>query len=123
MNPPITLDKEDLDEIYSWVDTFQLSRAKRNIAWDFSDGFLIAEIVQSRFPRLIDFRMMVEGLSKTVKEGNWHTLNRNLFLIRQGIREDGLQVSELGYSGHCGTETAGDRESPTNLEGEDGNVP
>ena len=71
MNTAIQLDKEDLDEIYAWVDTFQLSRAKRNIAWDFSDGFLMAEIVKSRFPRLVRLNLLVESLNSAVKRGNW----------------------------------------------------
>ena len=32
------LSDEDLAELYRWVDTVKLSRPKRNIARDFSDG-------------------------------------------------------------------------------------
>lgn len=32
------LDEESLNELYTWVDTIPLSRPKRNIARDFSDG-------------------------------------------------------------------------------------
>lgn len=33
-----TLDEEDMQMIYNWVDEIPLSRPKRNIARDFSDG-------------------------------------------------------------------------------------
>lgn len=32
------LDEDALEEIYSWIDKIPLSRAKKNIARDFSDG-------------------------------------------------------------------------------------
>jgi hypothetical protein len=34
------LAEEDLKEVYNWVDEIPLSRPKRNIARDFSDGVL-----------------------------------------------------------------------------------
>lgn len=39
------LNEDELNEIYSWVDSMPLSRPKKNIARDFSDGVLMAEIV------------------------------------------------------------------------------
>ena len=40
------IDDDELQRIYQWVDEITLSRPKRNIARDFSDGVLTAEIVQ-----------------------------------------------------------------------------
>ena len=40
------MDDDDLQRVYQWVDEIPLSRPKRNIARDFSDGVLTAEIVQ-----------------------------------------------------------------------------
>jgi hypothetical protein len=37
--------EEDIQDLYAWVDTVPLSRPKRNIARDFSDGVLMAETV------------------------------------------------------------------------------
>ena len=34
----VVLSDEDLQRVYSWVDEIPLSRAKRNITRDFSDG-------------------------------------------------------------------------------------
>lgn len=32
------IDEEELQLVYAWVDTIQLSRPKKNIARDFADG-------------------------------------------------------------------------------------
>jgi hypothetical protein len=37
------LGEEELNTVYEWVDTFELSKPKRNISRDFSDGVLMAE--------------------------------------------------------------------------------
>lgn len=39
-----TLSDDDLQRLYAWVDEISLSRPKRNIARDFSDGVLVAEV-------------------------------------------------------------------------------
>lgn len=41
---PGTLSSDDLTRLYQWVDEIKLSRPKRNIARDFSDGVLVAEV-------------------------------------------------------------------------------
>ena len=45
---------DELSELYAWVDTIPLSRPKKSIARDFSDGVLAAEIVHHYFPRLVE---------------------------------------------------------------------
>lgn len=39
--------EDEIQDLYAWVDTVPLSRPKRNIARDFSDGVLMAETVIS----------------------------------------------------------------------------
>lgn len=48
------LTEDELNEIYSWVDSIPLSRPKKNIARDFSDGVLVAEVVTHAIPRLVE---------------------------------------------------------------------
>ena len=48
------LTEEDLQMIYNWVDEIPLSRPKRNIARDFSDAVLCAEILKHFIPKLVD---------------------------------------------------------------------
>lgn len=38
MDGPKQLDKETLQDLYAWIDNIPLSRPKRNITRDFSDG-------------------------------------------------------------------------------------
>ena len=39
---------DELQDLYVWVDDIPLSRPKRNIARDFSDGVLVAEVCADR---------------------------------------------------------------------------
>ena len=50
--PP--LNEEELNNIYNWVDEIPLSRPKKNIARDFSDGVLMAEIVKHYYPTMVE---------------------------------------------------------------------
>ncbi len=38
MDGPKQLDEETLQDLYAWIDKIPLSRPKRNITRDFSDG-------------------------------------------------------------------------------------
>lgn len=40
------LDEEDMQLIYNWIDEIPLSRPKRNITRDFSDGGLFCWIIK-----------------------------------------------------------------------------
>lgn len=46
--PTDTLSNDDLTRLYTWVDEIKLSRPKRNITRDFSDGVLVAEVRAKR---------------------------------------------------------------------------
>ena len=45
---------DELPELYAWVDTIPLSKPKKNLARDFADGVLVAEVVAHYFPRLVE---------------------------------------------------------------------
>lgn len=68
------LTEEELREIYEWVDTFDLSRIKRNINRDFSDGVLIAEILQTYHPKLVELHNYSACSSYKKKLDNWYLL-------------------------------------------------
>lgn len=74
----IEIDEDELDELYEWIDKFTLSRKKRNIARDFSDGVLVAEIVNELYPGFADTSSLVPSLNTDTKKGNWETLNRKI---------------------------------------------
>lgn len=73
------MDEEELQLLYTWVDDIPLSRPKKNIARDFSDGVLMAEIVKHFFPKLVQLHNYSTASSFTQKMYNWNTLNRLYF--------------------------------------------
>eukprot|EP01062_Namystynia_karyoxenos_P071531 TRINITY_DN67107_c0_g1_i1.p1 TRINITY_DN67107_c0_g1~~TRINITY_DN67107_c0_g1_i1.p1 ORF type:complete len:252 (+),score=105.69 TRINITY_DN67107_c0_g1_i1:92-757(+) len=73
------MDEEELQELYQWVDSLPLSRPKRNIARDFSDGMLVAEVLKHFFPRLVDLHNYPQANSMTQKQYNWSTLQAKVF--------------------------------------------
>ena len=50
----------DIMLIYEWVDSFNLSKAKKNISRDFSDGLLLAEMLKKYVPQLVDLNNFPE---------------------------------------------------------------
>jgi len=73
------LTDEDLQVLYNWVDEIPLSRPKRNISRDFSDGVLTAEVVKHFFPKFVDLHNYSAAHSVSQKMYNWNTLNIKVF--------------------------------------------
>ncbi|XP_008320239.1 sperm flagellar protein 1 [Cynoglossus semilaevis] len=69
----------ELRDLYSWVDKIPLSRPKRHITRDFSDGVMAAEVVKHFFPKLVDLHNYVPAFSRPQKLSNWGVLNRKVF--------------------------------------------
>ncbi|XP_038638870.1 sperm flagellar protein 1 isoform X2 [Scyliorhinus canicula] len=114
------LSKEAMQELYAWIDKIPLSRPKRNIARDFSDGetskswnlqqpflsllypclrnrhnieipVLVAEVVKHFLPKLVDSHNYFPANSTQQKLSNWQILNRKVFSkLRYHIPEDTL---------------------------------
>ena len=66
-------------QLHSWVDGFRLSRPKRNLARDFSDGVLIAEIIHNYKPSIVELHNYTSTTSPSQKVLNWNTLNQKIF--------------------------------------------
>jgi len=73
------MDEEDLQMLYVWVDQIPLSRPKRNIARDFSDGVLVAEVVYHYIPKLVELHNYSSAHASNQKMYNWATLNQKVF--------------------------------------------
>ncbi|XP_042624865.1 sperm flagellar protein 1-like isoform X2 [Cyprinus carpio] len=73
------LDEEALQDLYAWIDKIPLSRPKRNITRDFSDGVMTAEVVKHFFPKLVELHNYTPAHSTQQKLSNWSTLNRKVF--------------------------------------------
>ncbi|XP_067656941.1 sperm flagellar protein 1-like [Haliotis asinina] len=73
------LDEAQLEELYTWIDEIQLSRPKRNMNRDFSDGVLVAEVVKHYLPHFVDLHNYPPANSTQQKLCNWFMLNRKVF--------------------------------------------
>ena len=71
--------EEELHGLYQWVDSIPLSRPKRNIARDFSDAVLVAEMIHHYLPKLIELHNYSQANGITQKMYNWQTLNNKVF--------------------------------------------
>lgn len=70
---------EAMDEVHKWVDSIPLSRPKRNIARDFADGVLVAEVISHYHPSLVELHNYPSSSSFSQKMYNWDTLNGKVF--------------------------------------------
>nr|KAF6472588.1 sperm flagellar 1 [Molossus molossus] len=73
-----SVDEEALHQLYLWVDNIPLSRPKRNLSRDFSDGVLVAEVIKFYFPKMVEMHNYVPANSIQQKLSNWGHLNRKV---------------------------------------------
>jgi len=90
------LDEEAMKSLLKWIDSIPLSRPKKNLARDFSDGVLAAEIIKHYFPRMVEIHNYQNASSRAQKLTNWTTLNRKVltkfgFAIPKEIIDDIIQ--------------------------------
>jgi hypothetical protein len=69
------LSEEELQALYAWIDEIPLSRQKKNINRDFSDGVLAAEVVHHFLPKLVELHNYSPANSTQQKMDNWRTVN------------------------------------------------
>lgn len=80
--------ENELMYIYEWVDSIPLSRQKKNIARDFNDAVLLAEMIKYHYPRLVDIHNYPSASSSKQKLANWNTLNTKV------LKKLGLKISK-----------------------------
>jgi hypothetical protein len=73
------LTDDELQRVYRWVDHIPMSRPKRHIARDFSDGVLMSELIAHFFPQLVELHNYSKSNASTQKQYNWATLNQKVF--------------------------------------------
>lgn len=78
-NEQIDNNEQDMLKVYELVDTIPLTRPKKNIAKDFADGVLIAEIIKFFKPTLVEIHNYPSTNNLKNKKENWITLNRKVF--------------------------------------------
>ncbi|CAK4084414.1 unnamed protein product [Aphanomyces euteiches] len=90
----IVLDDEILQKIYAWIDEIPLSRPKKNMGRDFSDGILAAEVIAFYFPKLVQMHNYSSANSVTQKQYNWSTLNSKV-LKRLGFQLAKREIDDI----------------------------
>jgi len=79
MSWEMELSDNDLEELYEWIDRIPLSRQKKRIERDFSDGYCIAEIVRHFLPQCIEMHNLTPANNLQQKLANWGLLNAKTF--------------------------------------------
>jgi hypothetical protein len=79
MSWEMDLNDQMLEDLYEWIDSIPLSRQKKRIERDFSDGFCVAEIVHHFLPNIIDMHNYTPAYNITQKQANWGMLNSKVF--------------------------------------------
>jgi len=90
--------EEEMQVLYQWIDEIPLSRPKRSISRDFSDGVLTAELVNNFFPKLVDLHNYSSANGVAQKQYNWKTLNQKVFK-KMGFH---IAADELETVCNCG---------------------
>ena len=72
------ISEDELMSIYEWLDSIPLNKPKKNIARDFSDGVLLAEVIKYYLPKMIDINNYPSSSNTNQKNYNWITLNNKV---------------------------------------------
>ncbi|XP_065519062.1 sperm flagellar protein 1 isoform X2 [Lathamus discolor] len=89
-----------LRALYAWLDSVPLSRPRRNVARDFSDGVLAAEVVKFFLPALVQLHSYGPACSTARKLANWAHLNRKVLSeLHCSLPQDELRQLAQGRPG------------------------
>lgn len=90
----INEEENELMYIYEWVDSIELSKPKKNMARDFCDGLLVAEIIKSSLPKIVDLHNYPASSSMKQKNYNWNTLNTKV-LKKIGMQMSNAEINDV----------------------------
>lgn len=79
MSWEMELNDEVLEDLYEWIDQIPLSRQKKRIERDFSDGYCVGEIVKHFLPQFIELHNLTPAHNLQQKLANWGILNHKVF--------------------------------------------
>jgi len=71
----------ELYDVYRWIDAVPMSKQKKNITRDFSDGVAVAKLVQYYLPKMPELQIhnYIPSLNSPQKRVNWEVLNKKVF--------------------------------------------
>lgn len=94
---------EELNELYDWVKVFSYSRPVKNLHRAFSDGVLMAELINNCLPKFVELHNYSKANSINQKKYNWNTLNEKVFK-RLGFKLDKQNIEEVVNCKYMGIE-------------------
>ncbi|VTZ68515.1 conserved protein, unknown function [Plasmodium chabaudi chabaudi] len=100
---PSKVREEELNDLHEWINSFTLSRKIKNINRDFSDGVLMAELVNICLPKFVETHNYSKANSINQKTYNWNTLNEKVFK-RLSFKIDKKNVEEIVNCKYMGVE-------------------
>lgn len=86
--------EDELDELYEWINSFSFSRPIKNLHRDFSDGVLMAELIDKCLPKFVELHNYSKAHSTNQKKYNWNTMNEKVFK-RLGFKIDKKHIEEV----------------------------
>ncbi len=92
-----SIDDNEFYEIYKWVDTYTLSKTRKNINRDFSDGTCYAEIIKKNIPSLVQINNYIPTENHKQKIENWNLLNKKV-LSKLGFKINNEDIEGIIYS-------------------------
>jgi hypothetical protein len=88
------MDEEKMASIITWLNTIPFSRRTGNLARDFSDGAMMAEILKYYYPRHVELHNYPRAFKRAIKVENWSTLNRKV-LSKLDVRISGVMIEDI----------------------------
>lgn len=86
--------EDDLPDLYEWINKFSYSRPIKNLHRDFSDGVLMAELINQCLPKFVELHNYSKAHSISQKKYNWNTMNEKVFK-RIGFKIDNKNIEEV----------------------------
>ena len=91
------IDDNEFYEIYKWVDSYNLSKTRKNINRDFSYGTCYAEIIKKNIPSIIQINNYIPTENHKQKIENWNLLNKKV-LNKLGFKINNKDIEGIIYS-------------------------
>ncbi|KAH9519883.1 spermatogenesis-associated protein 4 [Bulinus truncatus] len=83
-------------DVLKWLQSLDLSAKIRNPKWDFSNGYLVAEIFSWYYPQEIQMHSFYNGESLAQKKQNWYLLKN--FILRNSFD---IKMNDIDGTIHC----------------------